>query len=159
MTPWDLNAVVLCHTQRWFAAVTAVVQAWRDPGDRELAELTTLLGNAMWAHSGFVAESREHEHAMAWTGAMAGTLGGKLADLSRDRREGALALVSAQERALRELDDQLLTVLLAELGDRQLTPGQLNRWVWQRLFPHDPYASSTAELQGAIQRRLTAALS
>ncbi len=154
MTPSDLNSVVLCHLQRYFCAVTAVVQAWEDPTDRELADLTTLLGNAMWAHSGFVSDSREQEHAMAWAGAMAGTLGERIADLSGDLRQRALSLVCAEERRVFEHYDPLLQALAARLGERELPPGALNHWVWQQLFPRYPYVCGTAELQDAIRGRL-----
>lgn len=159
MTPWDLNPVVLCHLQRYFAALTAVVQAWEDPTDRELAQLTTLLGNAMWAHSGFVSENREQEHAMAWAGAMAGTLGGRIAGLSGDLRRQALALVCAEERRVWTRYDPLLQALAAELGERSLPPGELNRWVWERLLPQYPYGCGTAELQDFVRQRLGAVLS
>jgi len=158
LTPWDLNAVVLCHLQRYFSAVTAVIQGWEDVGNRELGQLTSLLGNVAWARSGFVTDSRAEEEAMAWTGALAGALGDRLADLAGDRRHEALALVCAEERRVREHFDLIVEALAAELGDRSPTPGELNRWVWRRLFPSYPWECGVAELQEAIRRRLEAAL-
>jgi hypothetical protein len=158
MDSWQLNPVVLCHLQRYFAALTAVVQSWEDPGDRELAELTTLLGNVMWAKSGFVAQDREHEAAMAMGGAVAGTLGGRVARLSSDRREQALALIVAEERRVWASYDLLLRGLAEELGERSLEPGQLNAWVWGRLFPGYPHGRGIAELQQGMRAKLDRAL-
>jgi hypothetical protein len=158
MTRWDLNAVVLCHCQRYFAAVTAAIQGWQDPGDQELGQLASLLGNVLWARSAYVGLDRAREQALSVGGAVVGTIGGRLGELSDDPRAQALALVAAEERLVLEQHDELLAGLAAELVGQSMTPGEFNRWVWERLFPQYPYSLGTSELQAAVRERLGAAL-
>lgn len=154
MTRWDLNAVVLCHCQRYFSAVTAVIQAWEDADLQELGQLVTMLGNTVWARSGFVGADKGREEALAMAGAMTGTYGGQLVGAASDLRRRALALVCAEERRVWEQYDQLLDGLAAELGARMMKPGELHRWVWERLFPQYPWGCGVAELQEAVRGRM-----
>jgi len=158
MTGWELNPIVLCHCQRFFGAVAAVIDGWEDEEASELSLLIALLGNAMWARSSFVAQDRDTEEAMAMSGALASTLAGRL-PRSGAHKQQALDLVAAQERQVLDHYDQILDRLRAELDDSTArSPGELNRWVWTRLFPRYPHGTSTVELQQAIRARLKVAM-
>jgi hypothetical protein len=95
---------------------------------------------------------------MSVVGAGTGTVGGRLGELSDDPRAQALALVAAEERRVLEQHDELLAGLAAELVGQSMTPGEFNRWVWERLFPQYPYTLGIAELQAAIREKLGAAM-
>ena len=158
MTRWDLNAVVLCHCQRYFGAVTTVVQAWEDAGLHDLGQLVATMGNLAWARAGYVGLGRGPEEALSVAGAMAGTWGGELVGASGDLRQRALAVIAAEERHVWANLDPILDTLAAELGTRMMKPGELDRWVWERLFPQYPWGLGLSELQEAIRQRLAPAM-
>ena len=156
---WDLNAIVLAHTQRFFQAVTCVVDNWVDPDRAFLGSVTALLGNLVWAASSFQAKDIEQEKAMAYGGALAGTLGGDLPAGDSLFEQQAELILAAQERQLYTNFDQLLKHLQAQLKAEGLgnkSPAKVNAWVWERLFPHYTYGMSQVELQEAIKVRLRA---
>jgi len=161
LTPWHLNAIVLCHLNRFFQAAASVVHEWRDTDRDLLGALLTLSGNMLWARSSFEAQSREQERSMAYTGAVVSSVADKAVAGTGDlRKQQALALLASAELEIHETHDGLLTMLMKELqaaGLAHAAPGRVNAAVWSILFPSYPYACSYNELTEAIRQRLAPA--
>ncbi len=154
LSRWELNAIVLCHVQRFFAAANQVVNGWEDPNLALERTLVSLAGNLLWVRSSFDAQSEEESEAMATVGALAGTFGGAI-PAAQDPREQALLLLDSLERQCLESVDLILADLQQSLAQRQpLSSRQVNRLVWERLFPQYPYECGSEELKRRIRRRL-----
>ena len=152
-TNWDLNPIVLSHTQRFFQSVTYVVDNWQHPDRAFLGSIVALLGNLAWAASAFHADTVDQEKAMAYGGALAGTLGGDIPAGDTALEEAAEAILAAQERQLFGAWDALLEHLATE-APQGASPAALNAWVWDKLFPAYPWGLSQVELQETIKARL-----
>lgn len=72
---WELNAIVLCHTTRFFQAATLVLQQWKDPDEDLLTSLVSTSSNMLWARSSFEAADRAEEKSMAYSGAFLAATG------------------------------------------------------------------------------------
>lgn len=155
VTIWDLNPIVLSHTDRFFRAAARVLEGWHDQDEALLAALVELSGNMLWAGSSFEASSRAEEHAMAHSGAFIGTMGGRaVQDLLG---QGPSAALAELERQVRQCHDVILAALARDLGQEGLetsSPARLNRMVWERLFPGYDHEASHGELCQAIRQRL-----
>lgn len=151
---WDLNPIVLHHTHRFFNAVSLVIHRWTDPDRELLDEVAALLGNILWAQSAYITSNKVTEESLALAGALSSTVARKLNTSEGTARWLALEIVSRRERAVIDHTDQLLDALVDELESLELTPGEVNRWIWERLFPTFPHDLSQSELQDAIRRHL-----
>lgn len=154
---WELNAVVLHHSQRFFNSVFLVIQRWEDPDKAFLGSLIALVGNVLWAQSPYVTRGPGEEEVYALAGALAASVGEKMGDAENEARWLAHEIVSRNERRFLDRHDELLERLQAELSDMEPfspTPVAVNRWIWNRLFPGFPYDAGQAELQRAIRRYL-----
>jgi len=158
-TVWDLNPIVLSHTNRFFQAATLVVQTWNDRDDPLLGALMELSGNMLWASSSFVAGSRQEEKAMAYSGALVGAMA-DLATKGNSGGNGPAQALALMERQVRRSHDAILAFLARDLGAAGLegvTPAQLNAAVWKRLFPEFSHELSLSELGEAIRAWLVQA--
>jgi hypothetical protein len=160
INPFHLNAIVLCHLNRFFHAATQVVRTWCETDRDLLGAMLTLSGNMLWARSPFEAGDRGEERAMAETGAAVSSVADRvITSVDNKKKQQALEVLASLERALHERHDVLLVVLLKELQAAGLTnasPATVNAAVWSVLFPSYPYACSHEELAEAIRSRLAA---
>ncbi len=158
-TLWDLHTVVLHHTRLFFDAAAQVVGEWRDAESEQIGTLLGLVGNLLWARSEYDAVNRGDEETVAFGGAVLGTVGPDLMAAESPAKAAAMALLAEQERSLTEQMDAVLKALQAELARSRdvSTPGQLDRWVWERLFPEVPYGLGRLQLEALLRRRLVAA--
>jgi hypothetical protein len=161
LTTFHLNAIVLCHLNRFFHAATQVVRTWREADRDLLGAMLNLSGNMLWARSSFEARSRAEERSMAYTGAAVSSVAERvIGSADNQKKQQALAVLASLERELHERHDALLVVLLKELQAAGLTnasPATVNAAVWSLLFPSYPYACSHDELAEAIRARLAPA--
>ncbi len=155
-----LNPIVLCHCQRYFSALHAVVRDWRAPDPLPVGRVAEVLGNLLWARSDRVSGDDEQREAMALTGALAAALGGELgAALGGDeRRRVARALVDAEEERVWAHYDAILAAVADSLADPPASPAALNRAVWALLFPALPHGGGLAALEDALRARIAAAV-
>ena len=158
ITPWDINAVVLHHLGRFFQAARAAISNRPDPAREDralLGALVTLSGNMLWARSSFEAEDQDQERAMAYGGALIGSLAERALPAGEDRpRQRAAAALAALERQIHAVYDDLLCGLAGRLEAEGLsrgTPGQINEALWSFLFPCLPYGASQEELASTCQ--------
>jgi len=158
-TTWELNPIALNHINRFFQAANLVARTWREPDDRFLKALMELSGNMLWARSSFVADNREEEQSMAYSGAFVGALA-ELAAGGDSGESGAVEALDLLERQMRHTHDAILAYLARDLratGLGEISPARLNAEVWQRLFPEFSYELSLSELGEAIREWLVAA--
>ena len=151
-TVWDLNSILLNHTNRFFHAATLAVQAWADPDEQLHKALMRLSGSMLWAGSPFLADSRRKEKSMAYGGALASSMA-DIATKESPAAGRATAALATMEHQLRSNHDAILVLLERDLasGHESLTPAQLNAAVWKRLFPEFSYGLSLSELGEAIR--------
>jgi hypothetical protein len=145
MDRWHLNAIVLAHVNRVFAAATmASASTVVDTGT-----VVGLMGNLLWAASPYVSDNPTEEATMAFAGAMVGSLGPALAAQGEDA-------ISAAEREFfarhDELVDQVWERLRAEGLDKSKSFAAVNARVWALLFPSLRYEQSLSELAAEITR-------
>ena len=155
---WDLNAIVLAHSHRFFSAATRAVGRWLGRRRDRSGSLVALAGNVLWAQSPFISRGKGEEETLALLGAVTGTLADRVVGDGHDGRE-LLAVVGDQERQLRLGIDDVVDRLHRDLGYGEVVdpgPAHVDRWVWRRLFPAYPYELSTLELETAILERLDA---
>lgn len=155
VTIWDLNPIVLGHTDRFFRAAARVLEGWYDQDEALLGALVELSGNMLWARSSFEAASRAEEHAMAHGGAFLGTMGDRA--VKGLLGQGPATALAELERQVRQAHDAILAALARDLGQDRLettSPARLNKTVWERLFPGYDHEASHQELCSAIRDRL-----
>jgi hypothetical protein len=155
VSPWELDAIVLCQVTRYFQAAR---RASATLDDKQLESLVGFAGNMLWAHSAFSGVDKPQERAMAVLGGAAGTVAGGLDLGGGARREAAEAALDELEVDLLGRIDAILELLLGELRDNGLDgagPATVNAWVWNRLFPGYPWPCGQRELERAIRARLT----
>ena len=143
MDRWHLNAIILAHVNRVFAAATmASASTVIDTGT-----VVGLMGNLLWAASPYVSDNPKEEATMAFAGAMVGSLGPALAAQGEDA-------ISAAEREFFTRHDELLeavwTKLKAEGLDKSKSAAAVNARVWTLLFPNLRYGLSLSELAANI---------
>lgn len=146
MDRWALNAIILSHVNRVFAAASlAVTTEAMDPGT-----LVSLLGNLVWASSSFAAKDREEAATMAFAGAIAGSLGPTLLASESE----ASATLRACEREFLLHHDELVEQAWNSLGAANLRGSSscaaVNAHVWELLFPQLRYQQSIGELARQI---------
>lgn len=157
LTIWDLNAIVLCHVNRFFQTARLAVRQAPLPDEQLLGSILSLTGNMLWARSSFEAADEVEAQEMAYTGALLGSVADQAVEGLDSFRARGLALLASAEAQLLAHHDRLLEGLLAELrAAGHDTPAGVNRAVWQRLFPGYPYAQSQVELYEQLCRRLAA---
>jgi hypothetical protein len=156
LTIWDLNAIVLCHLNRFFQTARQVVQQCPRPDEQLLSSILSLTGNMIWARSSFEAADEEEAREMAFTGALLGSVSDHAVEGLDTFRARGLALLASAEEQLLAVHDRLLDGLLAQLrrDGSQVSPASVNEAVWQRLFPGYPYGQSQVALYEQIRRRL-----
>jgi len=154
---WQLNAVVLSHSNRFFQAAARAVSRVEAEARGRGSRWVALAGNLLWAQSPFISEHKGEEEVMALAGAVAGSLA---EDIAPSPATGLAELVSAQERQLLLCADVIVARLQRELnaGGDAVSPAQVNRRTWERLFPDYRYEASTLELEQTIAERLASAL-
>lgn len=159
-TLWDLHAVVLHHHRLFFDAAAQVVREWRDPQSEQIGALLGLIGNLLWARSEYATANRQDEETVALGGAVLGSVGPQLVPGAAGAQAAAAALLGEQERQLVDNMDSVLDALQQELTAARAgaTPGALDRWVWERLFPGTPYGLGRLQLEDALRARLAAAV-
>ncbi|MEZ4238239.1 MAG: hypothetical protein R3F59_19230 [Myxococcota bacterium] len=153
MRPWDLNAVVLAHVNRFFQAARRVVPHLQDD---QASALVGFAGNLLWANSAFADVPDAQKRAMAVVGGAAKTLADQL-DLGGGRQRVAQRAMDDLEQELLAHLDPLLEGLVRDIeaaGLAEASPGTVDAWVWQRLFPGYPWAAGEATLEAAILARL-----
>ena len=143
MDRWHLNAIILAHVNRVFAAATmASSSTVIDTGT-----VVGLMGNLLWAASPYVSDNPKEEATMAFAGAMVGSLGPALAAQGEDA-------ISAAEREFFTRHDELLESVWAKLKaeglDKSKSPAAVNARVWTLLFPNLRYGLSLSELAAHI---------
>jgi len=146
MDRWAVNAIILSHVNRVFAAASLAVNTEAlDPGT-----LVSLLGNLTWAASAFTAKDREEEATMAFAGALAGSLGPTLLASQSE----ASATLRACEREFLLRHDELVEIAWNSLGAAGLRSSNscaaVNAHVWELLFPQLRYQQSVGELARQI---------
>lgn len=152
MTSWDLHPVVLAHLERFFGAARRATASAPPDG---FGTAVGLAGNLLWANSAFLGGSKDREQALGIVGAVAGTLGPSLGGGEPAVFAGVL---DDLERTLLGSLDAVLAALATRATAEGVTrdsPAQLDRWVWQALFPGYPWPVGHAELEQAIRARLT----
>ena len=155
MSPWELDAIVLCQVTRFFQAAR---RASATIEDKQLESLVGFAGNMLWAHSAFSGVAKPQERAMAVLGGAAGTVAGGLDLGGGTRREAAEDALDQLEVDLLGRMDGIVALLLGELrqdGLEDAGPATVNAWVWNRLFPGYAWPCGQRELEGAIRTRLT----
>ncbi len=160
ITAWDLNPIVLSHTNRFFQAATVVLQTWSEPDEDLLGALLTLSGNMLWARSSFEARSKHEEQGMAYSGAFISSVADRAAQGLLGGVGQALDALTALERQVRCGHDAILAALAREFAHEaleQVSPAGLNDAVWERLFPEFAPDLSQGELCAAIRARLARA--
>lgn len=145
-TIWELNAVLLAHTTHFFVAANMVLERWQDPDEAFLGSLVNLSSNMLWARSSFDARDRAEEKEMAYTGAFLGSVADRALEGISGTRARAEQVLDQLERGIREGHEQLLELLQGQLAGQQLGPGQVNRAVWEALFPRFSHDASLGEL-------------
>ncbi len=148
-TIWELNAVVLSHTERFFHAAALALQQYKDPDEELLTSLVTTSSAMLWARSSFEAADREEEMSMAYTGAFVGAVADRALDgLTGTGAQAALTLADL-ERQVRARHDEILALLQRRLSEPHVAdagPADVNRLAWEQLFPRFPYDASVPEL-------------
>ncbi len=150
---WELNAIVLHHSQRFFDAVNQVIERWSDPDEARLGSLIALVGNVLWAQSPYITRGPAEEETFALAGALAATVGEKMGGVEVEARLLAREIVSRNERRLRARHDDIVEQLLTELRTEQPpdpTPGTINRWVWDRMFPGFSFDLGQSQLRDEV---------
>jgi hypothetical protein len=145
MDRWHLNAIILSHVNRVFAAASFVASSSADVDE---GTMVSLMGNLLWASSPYLADDAGEEAMMAFGGAVAGTLGpafvGHRGGSSND----------AAEVEFRNRHDDLVEMVwdsLVEAGlDRSDSYATVNAHVWGVLFPQLRYAQSFRALARQI---------
>ena len=156
LTTWAVNAVALCHVQRFFLSAHTVAQTMDEVKDDMLGEALTLLGNMQWARSSFEGRSPAEERAMAYTGAVLGSVGDRILPPSRGRAQAALSFVAWWEQELYQNWSGLIQTLwdgLPEADRAGMSPAALNAHVWSRLFPGYPWGEGVGALQQRMRQR------
>jgi len=153
ITRLDLNPILLQHIQRFFSAARTAVETSMKK-DALSGGVAALVGNVIWAGSGFCSADRAEEHQKAYTGALISSLGDRFIAANDDELEQqALRALGALEKQLLKNYDPLLERIFERLqahGLLGLSPGELNVAVWCALFPGFDYYSSQAELIDAL---------
>ena len=155
MSPWDLNAIVLAHANRFFQAARRVTPSLQD---KQTASLVSFAGNMLWAHSAFADVPKDQERAMAVVGGAASSFADKVDLGGGERQAAAEQALDELERELLARVDPLVDRLMGELsveGLAESSPGVVNAWVWNRLFSGYPWAVGQGALEAAISARLT----
>jgi hypothetical protein len=148
---WAINGIVLAHLNRFSFAASKATQAVHD----RAGSLLGLVGNLTWAASPFGGGGRQQEAGMALLGALLGSLGPDAAG-----NAAAPAPLAALEREFFSLHDQILTHVENALAlEGPLSPAQVNRRVWEIMFPQLPYGTSLDELADVLQGLLVQAAS
>ena len=148
-TIWELNAVVLCHIERFFSAATMALQQWRDPDEELLVSLVTTSSAMLWARSSFEAADREEEMSMAYTGAFISSVADRALDGLTGTGARAALTLAGLERQVRAQHDEILARLQRRLAEPDLAdagPARVNLLAWELLFPRFPHDASVPEL-------------
>lgn len=142
---WHLNAIILSHVNRVFAAASFVASSSADVDEGTMA---SLMGNLLWAASPYISEDTSEEALMAFGGALAGTLGPAFVG----HRGGEAN--DAAEVAFRKGHDELVEMVwdsLVEAGlDKHGSYAAVNAHVWRALFPKLRYEQSFRALARQI---------
>lgn len=143
MDRWHLNAIILSHVNRVFAAATmASSSVVVDTGT-----VVGLMGNLLWAASPYVSDNPKEEATMAFAGALVGSLGPALAAQGEDA-------ISAAEQEFFARHDELVDAVWRVLEERGMTRSKsyaaVNGAVWSLLFPALRYEQSLSELAAQI---------
>lgn len=156
---WDLNPIVLCHFNKFFQAANHAVEHWEAEARDKQGTMLSLAGNVLWAQSPYISSSEPEEEMLAMIGALAGTMGGKMAEGSEPKgsRAQLSEILAEQERNLLLRIDEVLEGLLEQMkaeGLKDPSPGEADRWIWEHLFPSYPYGLSEPKLSAAFRARI-----
>ena len=157
ISEWALNAIVLNHVHRFFAAATVAVVDWdRDLKEDEGTKLA-VVGNVLWVESGFLASTDAGEEMLGLVGALAGSLGSAISEGGGVTTERMLQVLTEQEqKALGEVD-VIVANLMTRLENTQVqceSLGAVNDFVWKNLFPGFSWPTSALGLRAEISRAL-----
>lgn len=145
MDRWHVNAIVLSHVNRVFAAASFVASSSADVDE---GTMVSLMGNLLWAASPYASNDVTEEALMAFGGAVAGTLGPAFVG----HRHGGTNEVAEVE--FREQHDQLVEYVWASLVEAKLDKSSsfaaVNAHVWNVLFPNLRYEQSFRALARQI---------
>ena len=147
MDRWHVNAIILAHVNRVFAAASFGAGSSADIND---GTMVSLLGNLLWAASPYVAHNRTDEAMMAFGGAIAGTMGPAFVA----RQEGQGDPNESAEVEFREHHDELVELVWRSLVTAGLHQNgsfaAVNAHAWQLLFPQLRYEQSFRALARQI---------